>query len=102
LATKLYQVFDTSDVPGGTINIVTGDKDELATELARHDDVDGLWYFGSKNGSANVERLSASNMKRTWVSNGMHRNWLSVTQGEGKEFLHHATEIKNIWIPYGA
>jgi len=49
-----------------------------------------------------VEELSAEGMKRTWVNYGKYRNWLVSAQGEGQEFLRHATEIKNIWIPYGA
>ena len=49
-----------------------------------------------------MEFLSADNMKRTWVNYGMYRNWLDKEQGEGQEFLKHASQIKNIWIPYGA
>src|SRR5262249_6238959 len=49
-AVDLYQVFDTSDVPGGVINIVTGVRDALALVLAEHDDVDALWYIGSGEG----------------------------------------------------
>jgi aldehyde dehydrogenase (NAD+) len=101
LATDLYQVFDTSDVPGGVINIVTGKRSELTEVLAAHDDVDGLWYFAADDGSATVERLSAANMKRTWVSHGYARDWTNPQQAEGQEFLRHATQIKNIWVPYG-
>ncbi|MFL5401270.1 MAG: aldehyde dehydrogenase family protein [Gemmatimonadales bacterium] len=100
-ATDLYQVLDTSDVPGGVINIVTGDRDELARVLAAHDDVDGIWYFGTEDGSAEVERLSAGNMKRTWVDHGKSRKWTDVKLGAGEEFLEQATQVKNIWIPYG-
>jgi aldehyde dehydrogenase (NAD+) len=102
LATDFYQVLDTSDLPGGVVNIVTGHRDELAQVLAAHDDVDAIWYFGSREGSAEVERLSAGNMKRTWVSNGVVRDWTSPVQGEGQEFLRQATHVKNIWVPYGA
>ena len=101
LATDLYQVFDTSDVPAGVINIVTGKRTELTETLASHDDVDGMWYFGADDGSANVERLAAANMKRTWVSHGYARDWTDPQQSEGQEFLRHATQIKNIWVPYG-
>jgi aldehyde dehydrogenase (NAD+) len=101
-ATDFYQILETSDVPGGCINIVTGGKDELTKEMAKHDDIDGLWYFGSAQGSKEVELLSADNLKRTWVNYGKYRNWYDRNQGEGAEFLRHATEIKNIWIPYGA
>jgi aldehyde dehydrogenase (NAD+) len=101
-ATDFYQILETSDVPGGTVNIVTGDKDELSKEMAKHDDLDGLWYFGTAEGSKQVELLASENLKRTWVNYGMYRNWLDKTHGEGMEFLRHATEIKNIWVPYGA
>jgi aldehyde dehydrogenase (NAD+) len=99
-ATDLYQVLDTSDVPGGVINVVTGPSDELARVLAAHDDVDGMWYFGSAEGSAEVEKLSAGNMKRTWVDLGKTRDWTDP-KAAGEEFLEQATQVKNIWIPYG-
>jgi aldehyde dehydrogenase (NAD+) len=101
-ATDFYQILDTSDVPGGTVNIITGSKETLAREIAKHYNVDGLWYFGSKEGSKGIESLSSENMKRTWVNYGKYRDWLNNEQSEGTEFLRHASEIKNIWIPYGA
>jgi aldehyde dehydrogenase (NAD+) len=100
-ATDLYQVLDTSDVPAGAINIVTGLPDELARVLASHDDVDGVWYFGSAEIGAEVERLSTGNMKRTWVDLGRSRDWVDPRRGAGEEFLEQATQVKNIWIPYG-
>jgi len=101
-ATDFYQILDTSDVPGGAINIVTGSQSDLMSVLAKHDDVDGIWYFGSKEGSQQVELLSADNMKRTWVNYGKHRNWMDNRHGQGEIFLRYASQIKNIWIPYGA
>ena len=99
-ATELYTVLDASDVPAGVINIVTGAKDALAKVLAEHDDVDAVWYFGNQAAGAEVERASAGNMKRTWVE--WHaRDWMDATRGEGREFLREATQVKNIWIPYG-
>lgn len=100
-ATDFYQVLETSDVPGGVVNIVTGRRDELARTLAAHDDVDGLWYFGPRASCAEIERLSAGNMKRLWVNHGRIRDWTDPVQGQGHEFLRHATQIKNIWVPYG-
>lgn len=100
-ATDLYQVLDTSDVPGGVVNIVTGARDALAKVLAEHNDVDSVWYFGSAEGSAMVERASVGNLKRTWVSYGRARDWMDPQQGEGREFLRHAVQVKNIWVPYG-
>jgi aldehyde dehydrogenase (NAD+) len=101
IATDLYQIFDTSDVPGGTINIVTGHKEELAKELGKHLDVDGLWYHGTSEMSKELEILSAENVKRTWVNHGKYRDWANVEHSQGELFLRMASEIKNIWIPYG-
>src|SRR3989442_399374 len=99
-ATELYSVLETSDVPAGVINIVTGSKDELSTVLADHLDVDAMWYFGNQAAAAEVERASAGNMKRTraaWHT----RDWLRARQEAGAEVLREATQVKNIWIPYG-
>jgi len=101
LATDFYQVLDTSDLPGGVINIVTGDQDVLAEVLARHADIEGMWYWGSRRGSRMVEEHAAESMKRTWVNYGLFHDWTDDEQGQGEAFLRHATEIKNIWIPYG-
>jgi len=99
-AAEFYTVLETSDVPAGVINVITGAKDALAKVLAEHDDVDGMWYFGTAAGVKAVELASAANMKRTWTS-AKSRDWLDPRQGEGREFLRRASEVKNIWIPYG-
>jgi aldehyde dehydrogenase (NAD+) len=99
-ATDFYSVLETSDVPDGVINIVTGDRDALAKTLAEHDDVEAMWYFGTRDGTRMVELASASNMKRTWAT-WEERNWLDADDGEGREFLRAATHVKNIWVPYG-
>ena len=101
LATDFYQVLETSDLPPGVLNIVTGHPDELAKVLAQHDDVATLWYVGSAKGSAMVERESVGNLKATWVNHGKCRNWLDDHQTQGWEYLRHAVQIKNIWVPYG-
>jgi aldehyde dehydrogenase (NAD+) len=101
LMADFYQLLDTSDVPGGVVNIVTGKTDELAKTLAEHDEVAALWYFGSAAGTKMVEEASAGNLKATWCSNGRPRDWLSRAEGQGSEFLRRATQVKNIWVPYG-
>ena len=101
LATDFYQVLETSDVPAGVVNIVTGERDLLSRVLAEHNQVDGLWYHGTAAGSKVVEQASVGNLKRTWVNHGRARNWLSSDQGAGKQFLREACQVKNIWIPYG-
>jgi aldehyde dehydrogenase (NAD+) len=99
-ATDFYSVLETSDVPAGVVNIVTGDRDALARVLSDHDDVEAMWYFGAHDGVKMVEFASASNMKRTWAT-WHERDWLDGADGEGREFLRAATHVKNIWVPYG-
>ena len=99
-ATDFYSVLETSDVPAGVVNIVTGPRDALAKVLAEHDDVDAIWYVGSRAGATAVEKASSANLKRTWTEwDG--REWLDPRVGEGREFLQRAVQVKNIWIPYG-
>jgi aldehyde dehydrogenase (NAD+) len=97
-ATDLYTVFESSDVPGGAVNIVTGAKDVLAKSLAEHDDVEAIWYWGSKDGKKAVEFASAGNMKRTWAHAGA-ADWSAPV--DERAFLREATQVKNIWVPYG-
>jgi aldehyde dehydrogenase (NAD+) len=99
VATDLYQVLDTSDVPAGVVNIVTGERDALARTLAEHEGVDALWYCGTSSGAKMVEAASISNLKATWTD-AHADDWLSG-QAQGREFLRRATQVKNIWAPYG-
>lgn len=101
LATDLYQVLETSDLPGGVVNIVTGPHNGLLAPLAGHDDVDAVWVHATRAAATEAERLSTGNLKRTWTE-WHERNWLDQRAGEGPEFLRQATQVKNIWVPYGA
>jgi len=100
-ATDFYQVLETSDVPAGVVNIVTGARDGLTRTLAEHEDVDALWVFGSREASALAERLSVGNLKRTLVDHGLATDWRNPAAAEGPILLRHAVQVKNIWIPYG-
>ena len=100
MASDLIGVLDTSDVPPGVVNIVTGEADTLASTLAEHHDVDALWYCGTPGGRTAVEKASASNLKATWAT-GAGRDWFSAQEGQGREYLRRATQLKTIWVPYG-
>ncbi len=100
-ALEFYQVLETSDVPGGVVNILTGSHSELAPTLAQHMDVDAVWSFSGSNLSKTIEQGATLNLKRSWVSYGAARDWTGAA-GEGREFLDAATEIKTVWVPYGA
>jgi aldehyde dehydrogenase (NAD+) len=101
IAGDLYQVFDTSDLPGGAVNIVTGRAGELLKVLAEHADVDAIWCFGDEASSATAKALSAGNLKQVFTNEGRAIDWFNVEQGEGRWFLRHAVQVKNIWVPYG-
>jgi aldehyde dehydrogenase (NAD+) len=102
IAARLYQVLETSDLPAGVVNLLTGARDTLAKVLAEHDDVAALWYCGSAEGAAMVEVASAGNLKPIWTDRGLMRDWLDPAQGQGEEFLRRATQVKCVWLPYGA
>ncbi|MFZ0631421.1 MAG: aldehyde dehydrogenase family protein [Acidobacteriaceae bacterium] len=96
-----YQLLDTSDLPGGVVNLVAGRPAELGKTLAEHDDLDAIWCFRSKEEAAMVKAASIGNMKQVWTNEGHEYDWFDRTQSEGRWFLQHATQVKNIWVPYG-
>ena len=101
VATDFYQVLETSDVPSGVLNIVTGDAEELGSVLAKHDDVEGLWVVGTAEECTKMKKFSAGNMKIIWTNNGKQLNWFAKNPSEGREWMRRAAQVKNVWIPYG-
>ncbi|MFD1380310.1 aldehyde dehydrogenase family protein [Fodinicurvata halophila] len=101
IATDFYQILETSDVPAGVVNIVTGRPDELSPVLSAHAGVEALWYFGPISGMAATKAESVSNMKRVWTHEGRAFDWYDPRQGQGRELLKQATQVKNVWVPYG-
>ncbi|RYG27621.1 aldehyde dehydrogenase family protein, partial [bacterium] len=91
-AVLLYRVVEASDVPAGVMNILTGPRSDTLPTLADHEGVDGLWLFGID--SADAERRSASNLKRVWS----HPDAGFAMDAA----LRAATQIKNVWVPFGA
>jgi aldehyde dehydrogenase (NAD+) len=102
VATDLDAVLDTADVPRGVIHAIPGDRDALAAVLAAHDAVAAVWYFGTGEGGAAVERASCGNLKRTWVEGQAQRAWDDPRQGASAEILRQAARVKTVWMPYGA
>jgi aldehyde dehydrogenase (NAD+) len=97
----LYQLFDTSDVPAGAVNIVTGDASQLLKTLAEHDGVDAIWSFSDEASAVAAKSHSVGNLKQVWTNEGRAIDWFNPKQAEGRWFLDHATQVKNIWVPYG-
>jgi hypothetical protein len=76
---------------------VTGDPEVLA----RHCDIEGMWYRGSRRGSKLVGFAAAAAMKHTWVNYGLDPDWFDEEQGQSEAMLRKATVIENVWIPRG-
>ncbi len=98
---NLYQLFDTSDLPGGAVNIVTGYASQLLKTLGEHDDVDAIWCFGDESQAAAAKSASIGNLKQVFTNEGRAIDWFNPKLAEGRWFLEHATQVKNIWVPYG-
>jgi aldehyde dehydrogenase (NAD+) len=101
LMSELYQVFDTSDLPGGVVNLVAGKASELGKTLAEHDDIDAIWSFRDEAAAAMVKAASIGNLKQVFSNDGRAVDWFDPAQAQGRWFLRHATQVKNIWVPYG-
>src|SRR5579859_7821195 len=97
----LYQLFDTSDLPAGAVNIVTGYVSQLLKTLAEHDDIDALWCYGDDATVASAKAMSTGNLKQVWTNEGRVIDWFDRKHAEGRWLLEHATQVKNIWVPYG-
>ena len=101
IALELVQVLETSDIPVGVVNIIAGPKADLANHIAGHGEVESMWCWANDSINKHAEQVSAADLKRTWTHAEMDRDWLDPIQGGGLEFLHQATQVKNIWTPYG-
>ena len=100
IATDFCQILETSDLPAGVVNVLTGPHNDLVGPIAGHLNLDAVWSFSSSDLSAKIEAASAGNLKRTWVNNRQACDWFDPTN-EGRHFLAAATEVKTIWVPYG-
>jgi len=102
IATELYQVLDTSDVPGGYVNILTAKENELNKTLSQHENIEGIWYFGADSAQrSEIVKNTTSNIKRYWCPEEKHLDWTNSSEEFLNEFLYQSTQVKNIWIPYG-
>ena len=101
LIAELYQILDTSDLPGGVVNLVAGNAIDLGKTLAEHDDIDAIWSFRDEATATLVKAASIGNLKQVFTNHGRLIDWFDPSQSQGRWFLRHATQIKNIWVPYG-
>ncbi len=91
-AVELAEALDTSDLPGGVVNVLTGSKDELAPWLAGHMDVNAIDVGGADGQVADLERLAAENVKRV-----VHGDADGQSLWDIADFM----ELKTVWHPIG-
>jgi len=104
-AVTLTEVFATSDVPGGVVNLITGLRHELVGHLAGHMDVNALDAFGAApEERAALEEVAVENVKRFSrpPADGLDRyDWLAET-AQSPYLIGEFVEIKTVWHPIGA
>ena len=97
LAISLAEVLNTSDVPAGIVNILTGDREELLSHFASHKDVNAIIYCGDNLKEIKVvEEMATENLKR--VSIYRRKNWVEGNS-QSPYFIEKCQEIKTIWHP---
>ena len=97
LAISLAEVLNTSDVPAGIVNILTGDRKELLSHFASHKDVNAIIYCGDNLKEIKVvEEMATENLKR--VSIYRRKNWVEGNS-QSPYFIEKCQEIKTIWHP---
>ncbi len=98
-AMELVRTIEASDVPSGVWNILTGIHSELEPTIGDHLGLNAVWHFGIREGGQKIQKLSAGNLKQTWCLPEGSIDWFATPT---KEFLRRATQVKNVWVPYGA
>ncbi len=102
IATSLYQVFETSDIPAGSINILTTKQNELNETLTQHENIHGIWAFSSNPKiRSSIIHDTVFNLKRYWCPKNKAIDWSNISAEFLDEFLYQGSQVKNIWIPYG-
>jgi len=102
IATSLYQVFETSDIPSGSINILTTKENELNETLSQHENIHGVWAFSNNSKvRSSIIHNTVFNLKRFWCPKNNSIDWSNSSEEFLNEFLYEGSQVKNIWIPYG-
>ena len=99
-AVALGEACATSDVPGGVINILTGQRDELLEHLANHREVNAISAAGVDAKQAKLLQLGvAENLKRMHIIALAGRDWFDSSLCESPEAIEPFVEFKTIWHP---
>ena len=96
-AISFAEVLNSSDVPSGTVNILTGEREELISHMASHMDVNAIVYCGNDEGDIKqIGELASNNIKRVILYK--KKDW-SGDYGQSPYFIEKTLEIKTTWHP---
>lgn len=104
-ALQFSQVLQASDLPGGLVSIITGGRDQLTQALANHSVIQGIWYWGSKEGCQFLQYCCVSPLKRLWLhceeeeEKEAGKIWTDLNPSFQEELWRKAVVWKSIWIP---
>jgi len=97
ISISFAEVLNTSDVPHGVVNILTGKREELISPFASHMDVNSIIYCGdNKEEIKSIEQLSVENLKRVKIYK--RKKW-DDKQSQSPYFIEKCQEIKTTWHP---
>lgn len=95
------QVLQSSDLPAGLVNIISGSKDQLTAALANHSVIKAIWYWGSAEGCQYLQHTCTSPLK-TLICQKDDEGDSEWVRGD-LPFLEHkwrcAVQWKTVWIP---
>lgn len=95
-AVTLAEVINSSDVPGGVVNILTGKSSELHTHFSNHMDVNAIVYCrNNKEEIKTIQENASLNVKRCFV---YANDWMKE-EAQGPYFIQDLQEVKTTWHP---
>ena len=98
----LGEIFQTSDIPGGVINLISGLKSELVPWLASHMDVNAIDATGvAPDGIAAVQKAAAENVKRIVHFDAEKIGWTDARRSQSPYAIFDFQEMKTVWHPMG-
>lgn len=98
-AIEFIQVLQSSDLPGGLVNIITGSRDQLTQALANHSVIKAIWYWGSPEGCQYLQYTCSSPLKTLWLHSQEGENWTHPHPSFLEEMWRQAVQWKSVWIP---
>lgn len=91
------EVLNTSDLPGGVVNIMTGSSAELHTHFSSHMDVNAMVYYRTNKAEVKLIKENASlNVKRVFIYDSQN---MATNKAQSPYFINDLQETKTTWHP---